>query len=68
MIPLYTDAELASHGFTAWHPDHLSDWAPEAIVLMTGHSAFADLDLVASARRWPAGWYWTGDGSGGQMR
>jgi nucleotide sugar dehydrogenase len=43
--PLYTDAELASHGFTAWHPDHLRDWAPEAAVLMAGHSAFADLDL-----------------------
>lgn len=43
--PLYTDAELASHGFTPWHPDLLSDWAPEATVLMAGHSAFADLDL-----------------------
>jgi nucleotide sugar dehydrogenase len=45
--PLYTDAELASHGFTAWHPDHLRDWAPEAVVLVTGHSAFAGLDLEA---------------------
>ena len=45
--PLYTDAELALHGFTAWHPGDLSDWAPEAVVLMTGHSAFADLDLIA---------------------
>lgn len=45
--PLYTDTELASHGFTAWHPDNLSDWAPEAVVLVTGHSAFADLDLGA---------------------
>jgi nucleotide sugar dehydrogenase len=45
--PLYTDAELASHGFSTWHPDQLSDWAPEAIILVTGHSAFADLDLVA---------------------
>jgi nucleotide sugar dehydrogenase len=45
--PLYTDAELASHGFTAWHPDRLRDWAPEAVVLMTGHRAFADLDLEA---------------------
>jgi hypothetical protein len=44
---LYTDAELALHGFTAWHPGDLSDWAPEAVVLMTGHSAFADLDLIA---------------------
>ena len=44
--PLYTDAELASHGFTTWHPDHLRDWAPEAVVLMVGHRAFADLDLA----------------------
>jgi nucleotide sugar dehydrogenase len=43
--PLYADAELASHGFTPWHPDHVGDWAPEAAVLMAGHSAFADLDL-----------------------
>jgi nucleotide sugar dehydrogenase len=43
--PLYTDAELTSRGFTAWHPDHLRDWAPEAVVLMAGHRAFADLDL-----------------------
>lgn len=43
--PLYTDAELASHGFTPWHPDHVRDWAPEAVVLMAGHRAFADLDL-----------------------
>ena len=45
--PLYTDAELASHGFAAWHPSRLGDWAPEALVLVTGHSAFADLDLAA---------------------
>jgi nucleotide sugar dehydrogenase len=45
--PLYTDAELASHSFAAWHPDQLGDWAPEALVLVTGHSAFADLDLNA---------------------
>ena len=44
--PLYTDAELASHGFTAWHPDQLRDWAPEAVVLMAGHHAFTDLDLA----------------------
>jgi nucleotide sugar dehydrogenase len=43
--PLYTDAELASHGFAAWHPDRLRDWAPEALVLVTGHSVFADLNL-----------------------
>lgn len=43
--PLYADAELASHGFTPWHPDLLGGWAPEAAVLMAGHSAFADLDL-----------------------
>ena len=45
--PLYTDTELASHGFSTWRPDQLGDWAPEAIVLVTGHSAFAGLDLVA---------------------
>ena len=45
--PLYTDAELASHSFNAWHPDQLSDWAPQALVLVTGHSVFADLDLAA---------------------
>jgi nucleotide sugar dehydrogenase len=43
--PLYTDAELSSHGFTPWSPERLRDWAPEAVVLMTGHRAFADLDL-----------------------
>ena len=43
--PLYTDAELASLGFITWHPDQLGDWAPEALVLVTGHNAFADLDL-----------------------
>lgn len=45
--PWYTDAELASHGFTPWHPDRIGDWAAEAIVLVTGHSAFAELDLAA---------------------
>jgi nucleotide sugar dehydrogenase len=44
--PLYTDAELAAHGFAAWHPDQLSEWAPEALVLVTGHNAFANLDLA----------------------
>jgi nucleotide sugar dehydrogenase len=45
--PLYTAAELASHGFTEWRPDDLAAWAPEALVLVTGHNAFADLDLAA---------------------
>jgi nucleotide sugar dehydrogenase len=45
--PLYTDAELAAHNFTAWCPDQLDDWSPEAVVLVTGHSAFAHLDLKA---------------------
>lgn len=45
--PLYTAAELASHGFAEWNPGHLATWAPEALVLVTGHDAFADLDLAA---------------------
>jgi nucleotide sugar dehydrogenase len=45
--PLYTDAELAAHGFTAWHPARLDEWAPEALVLVTAHRAFADFDLAA---------------------
>jgi nucleotide sugar dehydrogenase len=45
--PLYTDAELAMHSFAGWSPDHLDDWAPEALMLVTGHSAFAGLDLQA---------------------
>jgi nucleotide sugar dehydrogenase len=45
--PLYTDAELASYGFAPWRPTELGEWAPEALVLVTAHSAFADLDLVA---------------------
>jgi nucleotide sugar dehydrogenase len=45
--PLYTDMELASHGFIGWTPGHKDGWAPEALVLVTGHSAFADLDLEA---------------------
>lgn len=45
--PLYTDAELAAHNFAGWSPDHLDNWAPEALVLVTGHSAFAGLDLEA---------------------
>lgn len=45
--PLYTEAELASHGFTAWHPGQLAAWAPEALVLVTAHRAFSDLDLAA---------------------
>jgi nucleotide sugar dehydrogenase len=45
--PLYTDSELALHHFAGWNPDHLDDWAPEALVLVTGHSSFADLDLKA---------------------
>ena len=52
--PLYTDAELASHGFAAWHPIELRDWAPEALVLVTGHSAFADLDLAVTAPGGPS--------------
>lgn len=64
--PLYTDAELAAHGFAGWSPDRLGEWAPEALALVTGHSAFANLDLralrqaglrvVADGRRfWKAG-------------
>lgn len=45
--PLYTDAELATHNFTAWSPDQLDDWAPDAMVLVTGHRAFAHLDFEA---------------------
>jgi nucleotide sugar dehydrogenase len=48
--PLYADAELTAHGFAAWHPDRLAEWAPEALVLVTGHSAFAGLDLRALRR------------------
>jgi nucleotide sugar dehydrogenase len=48
--PLYTEAELASHRFVAWWPDRLEHWAPEALVLITGHNAFTDLDLDALRR------------------
>jgi nucleotide sugar dehydrogenase len=44
--PLYTDDELAGHGFKAWSPES-GDWSPEAVMLVTGHAAFADLDLPA---------------------
>ncbi len=45
--PLYTAAELASHGFAEWNPGDLAAWAPQALVLVTGHSALAGLDLAA---------------------
>jgi nucleotide sugar dehydrogenase len=45
--PLYTDTELTSHGFVGWTPGQRDGWAPEAVALVTGHSAFADLDLEA---------------------
>lgn len=43
--PLYSDEELADHGFATWDPD-AADWRPEAVVLATGHAAFAELDLA----------------------
>lgn len=43
--PLYTEEELGRHGFTAWTPD-TSDWAPTAVILATGHTAFEALDLT----------------------
>ena len=43
--PLYTDQELAAHGLAAWAPDS-PEWNPEAVILVTGHTAFRDLDLA----------------------
>jgi hypothetical protein len=37
--------ELASHGFVGWTPGQRDGWAPEALALVTGHSAFAKLDF-----------------------
>ena len=42
--PLYTAEELADHGFATWDPDS-AGWRPEAVVLATGHAAYAQLDL-----------------------
>lgn len=44
--PLYSAAELEGHGFAAWDPAS-TEWRPAALVLVTGHSAFAGLDLAA---------------------
>lgn len=44
--PLYSAAELRDHGFAGWDPGE-AGWQPEALVLVTGHSAFAGLDLAA---------------------
>ena len=43
--PLYTDQELAAHGLAAWAPDS-PEWNPEAVILVTGHTAFGDLELA----------------------
>lgn len=43
--PLFSDAELDRHGFASWEPT-AADWMPEAVVLVTGHTAFRDLDLA----------------------
>jgi nucleotide sugar dehydrogenase len=44
--PLYADGELEGHGFAPWSPNERA-WRPEALVLATGHTAFARLDLAA---------------------
>jgi hypothetical protein len=44
--PLYSAAELEGHGFASWDPAE-TEWRPEVLVLVTGHSAFAELDLAA---------------------
>ncbi|HMB51661.1 MAG TPA: nucleotide sugar dehydrogenase, partial [Thermoanaerobaculia bacterium] len=44
--PLYSVAEIEAHGFAAWDPGP-PEWRAEALVLVTGHSAFAGLDLAA---------------------
>ena len=45
--PLYTETELTSHGFIGWIPGQEHGWAPEALALVTGHRAFAELDFEA---------------------
>ncbi len=42
--PLFDEAELTAHGFRSWDPAS-SEWRAEAIVLVTGHTAYGGLDL-----------------------
>ncbi len=44
--PLFSDSELEGHGFAPWDPAAAA-WRPEALILVTGHTAFDDLDLAA---------------------
>lgn len=44
--PLFAETELREHGFATWTPSS-PEWKPEALVLVTGHRAFEDLDLAA---------------------
>lgn len=44
--PLFSDDELRGHGFAPWAPDE-DEWRPEALVLVTGHTAFRELELTA---------------------
>lgn len=44
--PLFGDGELRGHGFAPWSPA-ADGWSPEALALVTGHTAFAELDLAA---------------------
>jgi nucleotide sugar dehydrogenase len=43
--PLYSDEELADHGFSPWTPGS-PDWSAQAVILATGHAGFRDLDLA----------------------
>lgn len=44
--PLFNDAELEGHGFAPWDPA-AGEWQPEALILVTGHTVFRQLDLDA---------------------
>ena len=42
--PLYSDEELTGFGLSPWSPQDAA-WSPEALILVTGHDAFKELDL-----------------------